>query len=120
MTIVLGFNNALAHKMLIKYGQPMSLIQPNSTLNPVTGVVTAGIPTVTPIQGYPFPASDEYVKAYGMNDVQQDDVICFIEAVVEPLPSMQIQINGEYFAVVVAKAITNAGSAYLFICQVRR
>lgn len=121
MTLVLGFDNSRAKRLLAKHGQPMKLVETiGAILDPVAGATSGGFLKQTTIQGYPFPASAQYAQYYGFVNVTEKDVLCFVEAIIEPNEDMQIWINGEVFQIVNVKAITDAGVAKLFVIQARQ
>lgn len=121
MTTIIGFDNSKAGKLLAKYGQQMYL---NSTTgavaDPVAGTVTAGVTNQLPLKGYVFPASTDVASYYGISNIEEDDILCFVEALVEPTTEMKLQVNSVIFTIIKVQSINKAGKAVLFVVQARK
>jgi hypothetical protein len=121
MTAILGFDNSDAADLLGESGQPVQLILKIAGVpNPVTGEVIGGTTQVTNLMGYPSADANDMAKYFGVNNVNQTDAVYFLEAIIEPLTSMTLNVNGDIYQISQVQAITDAGYAKLFVLKVSK
>lgn len=109
---------ATAARLIEQFGTPVNLKRTvGGSVDPVTGVETAGTETVYVPNGI-FKEYDE--KMIDGTRIQYGDRMLILDNTIEPIASDEIEISGNYWNVVSPiKAKSPAGIPLVYIAQVR-
>jgi len=109
---------ATALKLLKKFGKPVTLKRvTGSSVDPITGVVTAGTDASVITTGLIKPYPDNMVDG---TRILASDRELVLSAEHVPLPSDKPLVNGENWAVVNITTISPTGTPVCYMIQVRR
>jgi hypothetical protein len=109
---------ATALELLIEFGQSITLSrETGGSINPITGVVTAGTDVSVVTTGLIKPYPEKMID--GTRILSSDrELVLSNEAV--PLPSDKPIVGGEEWSIVDIKTVSPAGTDVVYFVQVRR
>lgn len=109
----------VASQLLKEFGQPVTITRPaeDQNVDPVTGAVTGGEPTVYTVNGFIRPYPDHLVDG---TRITTGDRLLMLEPAVEPNQADTITVQGQEWPIQNIKTINPAGTPVLFFVQVRR
>lgn len=117
MTFAYDKMAATAKRLLVNFGQTVTVTRPSSTIDPVTGAVTgSGGPTFSPVgvlSKYPDGVIDG-------TRITASDRLLTLDDTVEPKVSDKVTVNGEQWNIMEVMSVNPAGTPLIYNVRVRR